>query len=68
VRPIEIFWAFLKGRACKNVWTAKNIEKLIRKIKFELKKMSTIICQNLMSGLKRKVRKTIDNGVLLVIN
>jgi transposase len=62
--PIENFWAILKGRVYKNGWIVKNIEDLIRKIKFKIKKMP--ICQNLMSGLKIKVRKAADNGVLSV--
>jgi hypothetical protein len=68
VRPIENFWAILKERVYKNGWTAKNIEELIRKIKLELKNMPITICQNLVSGLKTKVRKAADNGVLSVIN
>jgi hypothetical protein len=68
VRPIENFWAILKGRVYKNGWTAKNIEELVRKIMLELKKLPKTICQNLMSGLKTKVRKAADDGVLSVIN
>ena len=68
MRPIEIFWAILKRKVYSDDWTAESIEHLIKKIKKELKNMPSNVCQNLMSGLKTKVRKAADNGVLSVIN
>jgi hypothetical protein len=41
---------------------------LIIKIKKGLKNMPTNVCQRLMKGLKTKMRKVADNGVLSVIN
>jgi hypothetical protein len=68
VRPIENFWGILKRRVYLNGWTAESDKDLIIKIKKELKNMPTNVCQRLMSGLKTKVRKAADNGVLSVIN
>jgi hypothetical protein len=49
-------------------WTAESDKHLIRKIKKELRNMPKNVCQNLMRGLKTKMRKAADNGVLSVIN
>jgi hypothetical protein len=68
VRPIENFWSILKRRVYLNGWTAESDKDLIIKIQKELKNMPTNVCQRLMSGLKTKVRKAADNGVLSVIN
>jgi transposase len=68
VRPIENFWSILKSKVYSNGWTADSTEKLVEKIKLELKKMPINICQRLMSGVKTKVRKAADKGVLSVIN
>ncbi len=68
VRPIENFWSILKRRVYLNGWTEESDKDLIIKIKKELKNMPTNVCQRLMSGLKTKVRKAADNGVLSVIN
>jgi hypothetical protein len=68
VRPIENFWSILKSKVYSNGWTADSTEELVEKIKLELKKMSINICQRLMSGVKTKVRKAADKGVLSVIN
>jgi hypothetical protein len=68
VRTIENFWSILKRRVYLNGWKAESDKDLIIKIKKELKNMPTNVCQRLMSGLKTKVRKAADNGVLSVIN
>jgi transposase len=68
LRPIENFWSILKSKVYSKGWTADSIEELIERIKLKLKKMPINICQSLMSGLKTKVRKAADNGLLSVIN
>lgn len=68
VRPIEEFWSILKRKVYFDGWTAESDKHLIRKIKKELRNMPKNVCQNLMRGLKTKVRKAADNGVLSVIN
>ena len=67
LRPIETFWANLKRRVYSNDRTAKTIEELIAKIKSELRKTSVNSCQNLLRGLKTKIRAATDRGVLSVI-
>jgi hypothetical protein len=49
-------------------WKAETNEDLIKRIKEVLKEIPLNICQRLMRGLKTKVRKAADNGVLSVIN
>jgi len=66
LRPIEKFWAILKIDVYKDVWTAKTIPELIKRITLKLKSLRPNLSQNLMKGLKTKVRNAEDNGVLLV--
>jgi transposase len=68
LHPIETFWGNLKRNVYRNSFVAENIKKLKSKIKLELKNMGTESVQNHMRGLKTKVRKATDRGVLSVIN
>jgi transposase len=63
VRPIESFWSILKRRVYSDGWVANSIQKLHVKIRKELKKINPKIFQNLMSGLKTKLRKAADYGL-----
>jgi transposase len=68
VRPIENFWSILERKVYLNGWKAETNEDLIKRIKRVLKEIPPNVCQRLMRGLKTKVRKAADNGVLSVIN
>ncbi len=68
LRPIETFWANLKRKVYKNGWTASSTDELIKRIKKELKKIPVEDFQSLFRGLKTKIRKAADRGVLSVIN
>jgi hypothetical protein len=58
----------LKRKAYKNGWTVKSVEDLAKKIKSELKKVPLESCQNLLRGLKTKIRKAADWRTLSIIN
>ena len=66
--PIEKFWALLKKSVYDSGWTCDTHEELITRIRYCLGKMPKDISQNLMRGVKTKVRKAADRGVLSVIN
>jgi hypothetical protein len=68
IRPIEKVWAQLKCRVFLNGWTAKTTKHLRIKISKEITNLSQNHFQNLMNGLKTKVRKVADNRVLSSIN
>lgn len=68
IRPIERFWAILQKKLYINGWTTEDINQLIRRIKNIIKNSSENLCQNLMRGLKTKVRKAADRGPLSVLN
>jgi len=68
LRPIEIFWANLKRKVYINGWTASSTDQLIKRINKVLKKIPVEDFQNLFRGLKTKIRKATDRGVLSVIN
>jgi hypothetical protein len=68
LRPIERFWTTLKRNVYRNGWTAKSVQDLVKRIKTELKKIPLQSCQNLMRGLKTKIRKAADRGALSLID
>jgi hypothetical protein len=68
VRLIKNFWSILKRKVYLNSWKAETNEDLIKRIKRVLKEIPPNVCQRLMRGLKTKVRRAADNGVLSDIN
>jgi len=68
LRQIEIFWANLKRKVYINGWTASSTDQLIKRINKVLKKIPVEDFQNFFRGLKTKIRKATDRGVLSVIN
>ena len=64
LRPIEKFWAILKNKVYAKNWQAENEEQLVKRIKYCARNMDPNLCRNLLSGLKSKLRKAADNGVL----
>lgn len=67
LRAIERFWAILKERMYANGWATEDIQELIKRIKWCIKRMPKNISQNLLRDTKTKVRKAADKGVLSVI-
>lgn len=63
-RPIENFWGDLTQKVYEGGWEAKNKNQLIRRIRKTLKEYDMNDLQNHMKGIKTKLRKIADNGVL----
>ena len=57
----------IKGEIYEKGWTTDNIPDLINRIRLMVEKITETECQSLMGGLKTKVRKAADRGVLAVI-
>jgi len=68
IHSIERFWAYLRQKLYENGWTTEDTAVLTRRITTIIRKSPENLCQNLTRGLKRKVRKAADRGVLSVIN
>ena len=67
LRPIEQFWAILKERVYEGGWEASSFRMLLQRIRKILREVEPDLCQRLFRGLKTKLRKAADNGVLSVI-
>jgi len=63
IRPIEKFWAHLKGKVYENNWEAQNIDQLVRRIKKAAKEFDLEYCQRLFKHHKTNVRKSADSGL-----
>jgi hypothetical protein len=55
VRPIEDFWAYLKGQVYKDSWEAENVEKLINRIKYCLSKVPLAVVQKFANSTKKRL-------------
>lgn len=62
IRPIEDFWAILSQHVYRDGWEATSAENLKNRIKFCAKKIDPHVIQNLMGGVKSKIRKMEDLG------
>lgn len=67
IRPIEQFWAILKEKVDEGGWEASRFRMLKQRINVILNQMDPGLCQRLFRGLKTKIRKAGDFGVLSVI-
>ena len=63
-RPIEVFWAILKGQVYANNWKASNLSELRRRVAYCIKEMDQIIVTELMDGMLKKMRTVARNGVI----
>ena len=68
LRPIETYWAIMQRKLYENGWTTDYLPDLIKRIKSIVRKTPDTLSQNLMRGVKTKVRKAADRGPLSVIN
>lgn len=63
-RPIENFWAILKGHVYKNNWKAENISQLVDRIRYCLMKIDPDLIQRLAASTKSLVDKIRRIGVI----
>ena len=61
-RPIETFWANVCSKVYQGGWQAKTKLQLIRKIKKVLREFDPNELQDLMKGIRAKLRKIADKG------
>ena len=62
IRPIEQFWSQLKQAVYKDGWEAATASDLKRRVRAKLKQFDTTTVQNLMRGVKSKVRRVSNGG------
>lgn len=67
VRPIEDFWAILKRKVYSDGWVENSTKELKKKIRKELRSIPASTFRSLMGGLKTKLRKAADGGVLSIV-
>lgn len=63
-RPIEKFWALLSRKVYNGGWEAQNDQQLRRRIFQKLREFDIVTVQNLMRGIRRKLRIIEDHGPL----
>lgn len=66
-RPIEDFWGILAQQVYSGGWSATNQEKLINRIKTQLKKVDLNVVQTMMKDVRRKLRKIEDQGPFSIL-
>lgn len=64
IRPIEDFWAILKGAVYANAWRAKTVDQLINRIKYCLKNIDQSRVQKLARVTRKRIREVRDFGVV----
>lgn len=67
VRPIEDFWSILVNKVYNGGWTATNHQQLINYIKQQLKTVDLNVVQNMMKGIRTKLRKIEDPGPFSIL-
>jgi DNA-binding protein len=63
-RPIEMFWAILKGAVYANNWQAKDLEELRKRIAFCIKQIDQSTVTALMDGIVEKMKAVSKKGVI----
>ena len=62
-RPIEVIWTILERKIYENNWEANNIDHLVRRIKQKTKKLDQQMLQDMMEGVRRKLRAIWQDGL-----
>ena len=65
-RPIEVLWTILERKIDENNWEANTIDRLIRRIKQKLKELDEQMLQDMMEGVRRKLRFMWRDGLYLI--
>lgn len=66
-RPIENFLAILSRKVYDNGWEAQNEDVLRRRIFQKIREIDVMTVQNLMRGVRQKLRAIEDNGPLSIV-
>jgi hypothetical protein len=66
-RPIENFRDWLTQKVYDGGWVVLNEQHLIRHIEFKLKEFDTKSVENLMKGVKGRLKSIADNGVFFLL-
>ena len=64
LRPIETFWARLKGKVYEGGWEASSERQLKQRIRMKVREMDTSESQILSRSVRKDIRKTADAGYL----
>ena len=62
-RPIEVIWTILERKIYENNWEANNIDHLVRRIKQKIKELGQQMLQDMMEGVRRKLRAIWRDGL-----
>ena len=62
-RPIEVIWTILERKIYENNWEANNIDRLARRIKQKIKELDQQMLQDMMEGVRRKLRAIWRDGL-----
>jgi transposase len=62
-RPIERVWSVLEQKMYANNWEAKNKDHLLRRIKQMAKELDQKMLQNMMKGVKKRLRRLWRDGL-----
>ena len=60
VRLIEVIWTILERKIYENNWEAHDIDHLVRRIKQKIKELDQQLFQDMIEGLRRKLRAIFD--------
>lgn len=66
-RPIETVWTLLERRVYENNWEAKNLDVLCRRIKEKVKELDRKMLQDMIEGVRKKLRKMWREGLYSVL-
>ena len=62
-RPIEVIWTILEQKIYENNWEANDIDHLVRRIKQNIKELDQQMLQDMMEGVRRKLRAIWRDGL-----
>lgn len=62
-RPIEVVWTILEQKIYENNWEANSIDHLVRRIKQKVKELDQQMLQDMMEGIRRKLRAMWRDGL-----
>ena len=63
-RPIEKFWAILKGRVYANNWKAKDLEQLRKRVELCINEIEKELVTKLMEGMIENLKTVARKGVI----